>query len=1030
MHTRTLDDLADLADWSAISSGEAELRILADSAPAGAAMRLEFDFHGGGGFVVARRALPLALPPSFAIRLRVRAEGPANAFELKLVDPSGTNVWRYRDEAFDFRAGWRELCIPSRALPFAWGPAGGGPAREIGAIEIAVTAGPGGQGSLSIADLRLEDRTPAGPPLIRASGSLPGLDPGCVVDGRTDSHWCADRLPAWIEADFGQALDYSALVLGWQSDRARAFRVSASDDGLTWRPIYSAPDSAGTESCLYLPDGCSSRLRIDLEGGPGEEAPGLVALEVKPESFADSLPGFFHSIAGRSPRGRWPRWLHREQTWWTPVDVPDGTVPALFNEEGMVECARAGCSVEPLLCIDGEPLAWADFEIRQGLVEPPLPIPESVWTRGELRLSVAACATGAPGRVWLYLRYRLANLGPRDLRATLYGAIRPFQVSPPWQHWRDIGGLSPVRTLAYRDGAVWVNGAVALVPLSPPSGFGAAPFDRGNIADLVAAGALPAAQSVEDPFGCASGALAFDLTLPPWESREIWLAAPLGRPAADPRASLHPDQAGPAQLGAAIGQWSDALGEVELALPPPARDYLDTCRSALAHILIDRDGPALQPGPRRYTRSWIRDGAVMAAALLRLGRPEAAAAFVRWYAPYQAEDGNVPCCVDSEGPDWLPEHDSHGQLCFAVADYWRFTGDLDLVRELWPAVRRAVAHLERLRAERLTDAYRTGPLAARFGLLPESASHEGYLAHPVHSYWDDFWALRGLKDAAQLAQALGEEAEAGRLARLRDDFRATLHASIARTMAERATGYIPASVEWADQDPTALANALTLIDEGHHLPPEGLKTTFDLFLAQFRAMHGPNPRPWNNYSPYEVRIVAALVRLGRRAEAHEIARFQLAERRPPAWGQWPEIVWHEPRSPGHQGDLPHAWIGAEWCLAFRDFFAYERECDRSLVVGAGIPADWLAAGPISVRGLPTWYGPLDLDLSRRADGTLEARLGGGLRLPEGGVRLALPLPGPIEEARIGGFPSSDFTDSEVHLAAVPAEVEVRSAGSP
>ena len=36
--------------------------------------------------------------------------------------------------------------------------------------------------------------------------------------------------------------------------------------------------------------------------------------------------------------------------------------------------------------------------------------------------------------------------------------------------------------------------------------------------------------------------------------------------------------------------------------------------------------------------------------------------------------------------------------------------------------------------------------------MPVSVSHEGYLAQPVHSYWDDFWALRGLRDAVDLAR--------------------------------------------------------------------------------------------------------------------------------------------------------------------------------------------------------------------------------------------------------------------------------------
>ena len=67
-----------------------------------------------------------------------------------------------------------------------------------------------------------------------------------------------------------------------------------------------------------------------------------MALEVQPESFSRSLSDFFHRLAEDAPRGRYPRWLYREQSYWTPIDVPDGAVPALFNEEGMVEIAPGG----------------------------------------------------------------------------------------------------------------------------------------------------------------------------------------------------------------------------------------------------------------------------------------------------------------------------------------------------------------------------------------------------------------------------------------------------------------------------------------------------------------------------------------------------------------------------------------------------------------------------------------------------------------------------------------------------------------
>src|SRR6185503_8543488 len=161
--------------------------------------------------------------------------------------------------------------------------------------------------------------------------------------------------------------------------------------------------------------------------------------------------------------------------------------------------------------------------------------------------------------------------------------------------------------------------------------------------------------------------------------------------------------------------------------------YADTLATAVAHVLINRDGPALQPGPRRYTRSWIRDGAIMAAALLRTGCTEEARAFVRWYAPHQRADGDVPCVVDRTGPDWLVEHDSHGELVFAVAECVRFGADRAFLDAMWPAVERATGFLERLRETRLGPEYETAEKRARHGLLPESASHEGYLAHPVHA---------------------------------------------------------------------------------------------------------------------------------------------------------------------------------------------------------------------------------------------------------------------------------------------------------
>src|SRR5690606_16893375 len=98
-------------------------------------------------------------------------------------------------------------------------------------------------------------------------------------------------------------------------------------------------------------------------------------------------------------------------------------------------------------------------------------------------------------------------------------------------------------------------------------------------------------------------------------------------------------------------------------------------KSTLAYILINRDGPSIQPGSRSYERSWIRDGSLTSAAMLRLGHAQEVREFIDWYAPYQYDDGKVPCCVDARGADPVPENDSHGQLIFLIAEYYRYTGD-------------------------------------------------------------------------------------------------------------------------------------------------------------------------------------------------------------------------------------------------------------------------------------------------------------------------------------------------------------------
>jgi len=451
----------------------------------------------------------------------------------------------------------------------------------------------------------------------------------------------------------------------------------------------------------------------------------------------------------------------------------------------------------------------------------------------------------------------------------------------------------------------------------------------------------------------------------------------------------------------------------------------DTFKTAAAHILINRDGPALHPGPRRYNRSWIRDGAIMGAALLRAGYPSAIRDFIRWYATFQSDDGNIPDCADQEGTEWLPEFDAYGEFIYAVVEYYRFTGDKEFLAEMRPAVAKALTFMEGLRSKRLTKEYRSGEKRACYGLLPESMSHEGYMAHPVHAYWDDFWAIRGLRDASLMAEVLGDATVAARLSALRDAFSEDVSASLKATIARHKIDFVPGSVEFGDFDPTATSIAIGLLDQLHLLPHTETHHTFDKYLAGFRERTG-GTLSWNNYSAYEIRIIGALVRLGRRREALEVMEFMLADRRIPVWNQWPEISWRDPLGPSFIGDLPHTWISAEYMLSVCSVFAYEREEDDSLVIAAGVVEEWFSDGfAVGVKNLPTYYGNLTYSLRLKGKGTLRLRLRGDLVVPPGGIVVMPPLPRPIRQVEFNGRALTEFTTDSFTCRECPAEAVVR-----
>lgn len=1012
--------------WSAHPADGVELRLASDRGRVGRALRLDFSFTNGGGYAIARRATSIPLPSNYAFSFWIKGEAPPNTLEFKLVDRSGENVWWYteRDRVFD--GSWHRITIRRRQITFAWGPKGGGTPDTVAAIEFVITAGRGGgAGRVWLDDLTLTQVPDLGPyeltPRVTATSARPNHPPTGLLDGDTTTSWEPAGTRATVTVDFLRSREYGGLTLFWSPGReAPAYVVRISDDARRWREVARRPAGPRLRDYLYLPDTESRFLRLELLGVRGAWGAGVRELRIEPLEWSASRNAFFTAVAADAVRGTYPRYFRGERADWTVVGVDGAVEEALISEDGAIEAGSAGFTAEPFFrTADGRLLTWDDVRRSVSLEQSRLPIPKVEWRAGELSLTVTAFAVGSDTGSSVIARYRLRNDGSAPLRGTLYIAIRPFQVNPPWQFLGTPGGVTRIDSLRWDGRRVLVNADRALIPAVPAAGFGAVPFDAGDIVGFLRHGALPPSTAVRDPFGAASGALAWPVTLAPGDSTTTALEIPLGSGRA-PRLGARGLAGVDAALANAIAEWSATVDRAAIGLPAAGRHVARSIASTIGYILVNRDGPALQPGSRSYERSWIRDGALTGAALLRFGHAPVVREFILWYAGFQYPNGKIPCCVDRRGADPVPEHDSHGEFIYIVMEYFRHTGDRGLLEELWPRVRAAVGYIDSLRQTRRTPEYRSEAQRVFFGLLPSSISHEGYSAKPMHSYWDDFFALRGLKDAAAMAGMLGRQQEATRIAAIRDEFSSELYASIAEAMRRHAIDFIPGATDLGDFDATSTTIAVSPGGELGRLPQPALNRTFERYWEQVVARRDPATR-WEAYTPYELRSVGTLLRMGWKDRALTLLHGFMADQTPPAWNQWPEVVWREPRAPRFIGDLPHTWVGSDFLRSVADLFVYEREADSTLVLGAGIPDAWLADSGVTVRDLSTWWGPLSYAAQRHGD-VVSVTINGGLRVPPGGILIQPPGSGPVARASVDGRDAALQPDGGVLLRAVPARI--------
>ncbi len=851
-------------------------------------------------------------------------------------------------------------------------------------------------------------------------------------DGLESTYWQSkgDK-DQYVLIDFTTRREFGGLQIDWLKDHfAKSFDIQLSNDGKSWENAYSVSHNQGEVSFIRLPETDANYVRIDLKKVLSEEGFGINEIKILDVNSSLTPNDFLIYAATNLVKGNYPRYFLKQASYWTITGVDKDVKEALINEDGMVEVDKGLFSIEPMIKMGDSLYNWSNVKSVRYLGNSNDQkefdfIPTVSWQCGDLKFKVQVASAGeANVDSRLDISYSFENNSDQPKDIAFYLLIRPYQVDPYYQFLNMTGGVGKIASIHEEKEGVIDADEKVIVLQKKYDAFGAASFDEGNLVEMLRNGKMPETKSAADQNKLANGVIKYSLHLDPGEKTGFFVIVPFYKGGTDIEKLQQINY--PDEFKKVAGFWNKKIDHIKFNLPSSSDRIINTYKANLVYILINKDKNGIQPGSRSYERSWIRDGSLTSSALLKSGIRDEVKGFIDWYTKYQYPNGKVPCVVDSRGPDPVPENDSHGEMIYLIREYFNFTKDTAFLRSKNENVLKAVSYIEYLISQESTDSIKYGNDSIRsfYGLVPESISHEGYSAKPMHSYWDDFFTLKGLKDAAEIQKILGEKESYEKIKIVRDTFRINLYNSIRLAMKNKKIDYIPGCAELGDFDATSTSIALTPCNELDNLPKPQVYNTFNKYYSFFENRRDGKIN-WINYTPYENRLIGSFILLDEPERAHELIKFFLHDQRPQGWDDWAEVVWKDYRYPGYIGDMPHTWVGSDFINAIRSMFVYENEYEKTLDLASALYQDWIdTPGGMSVENLPTYYGEISYAIKK--DGNkYHFSIYGDAMPPAGGIKIRnfngskMPV-----KVTVNGKEIKDFTEREIIVKDFPADVMI------
>lgn len=438
--------------------------------------------------------------------------------------------------------------------------------------------------------------------------------------------------------------------------------------------------------------------------------------------------------------------------------------------------------------------------------------------------------------------------------------------------------------------------------------------------------------------------------------------------------------------------WTNKLDNsgFQAALPPTVAHLFDLFRTCRANLLILADDGQIHPGPTIYDSFWVRDSSVEGIACALSGDQDLSEQQFGRHYPTVFNFGYERLGPVSLRGFFGGEHekndrewDSNGQALWALGRFDRILGSSRSFGAgmFYPYIIEGARWLRDNRSA--------------YGLLHSgwSAEHIGDKDKP--HYWDDFWGIAGLWEAAQLAQRIGAGAEAGEIWAIYDDLKQATADSIRWVLTEQARRgfwetFIPTGPGDVGRLDSTMVGALAYFHPcrlfmGSKLGADidlAARLTVETIWSRFMDGGFRHDSAWNCYGPYltlqlahSFLLMGDVNRMDRclgwvvgNAGYARVSRYDgSADFWQVVLGAWNEqhcypIAKDFAEIPGrwwYMGDIPHGWACAEFMMLLRDILFFEADEDGSphIYLAPGVMPHWVKDGQsVKVVNAPTVFG--------------------------------------------------------------------------